>query len=714
MLQPIADQIGALIDRTLLFQRVSDDSKYIHTLLNSIDSVVLTVDPALHIREANKAWREFSALLGMDHMEEESTIIGLGAEEILQVPGLWENLHKVLPSLFEQSREYVTREFNLEREGATRTFQLTVTPMLIGEKVTGLVFTITDITESKKTEAEIKQRNRELQALYDVSSSITKSLEMKEVLSVALEHIKEIAGAELVMCYLRDAGAGRLRLARSLGLQDDLGMEIQELDEQTSAFGAVIAGRQPLLIQSRPSLDPRLTEAGRRVLDSLAIQSFVALPLLSKDRVLGTLGVGFSHEHLITEQELSFLMLIASQLGSAIENAQLYAEIQAQVQRITSLYELGKGLSGAIDTRSLLEVVQGETAKAIPFDLFTYDLYIENAARFERVFMAGMCSEEERERAGQQFQSAIESVAISGESYLGNSDETGSLMAVPVMSKQKILGVLTVCKRPANTYNDTHLRLLESIANLTGIAVDRAVLYEDTVAKSLEIENRNKELDDFTYVVSHDLKEPLITIEGYSKIVLKEYQDRVDQDGKAYLSAVVQSSARMKNLIDDLLTLSRVGRLAEIPHAVSVKTVLSDILHDFEFTLREKNATVSVPETLPDVTYDATQLGMVFRNLISNAVKFNPGPAPHVVIGVKEEEREFVFTVADNGIGIEPQHFDKIFVIFQRLHRSEEYRGTGAGLTIVKKIVERHHGRIWVESEVGKGTTFFFTVPKQV
>jgi light-regulated signal transduction histidine kinase (bacteriophytochrome) len=307
---------------------------------------------------------------------------------------------------------------------------------------------------------------------------------------------------------------------------------------------------------------------------------------------------------------------------------------------------------------------------------------------------------------------SIRTVVLQRASYIGNTEESGSILAVPVLSKEKILGVLSVCKKPAHSYNETHLRLLESIANLTGIAVDRAVLYEDTVAKSIEIENRNKELDDFTYVVSHDLKEPLITIEGYSKIVLKEYQEQIDQEGKAYLSAVVQSTARMKSLIDDLLTLSRLGRLAEAPHAVSVKAILSDVIHDFEFTLREKNAVVSAPETLPEVTYDGTQLSMVFRNLISNAIKFNEGPEPRVQIGVTEEEKEFIFSVADNGIGIEAQHFDKIFIIFQRLHRSEEYRGTGAGLTIVKKIIERHRGRIWVESVIGKGTTFFFTVPK--
>ena len=711
ILQPIADQIGALIDRSLLFQRVSDDSKYIHTLLNSIDSVVLTVDHGLRVSEANKAWKEFAGLLGLES-NEEASIIGRGAEEILLVPGLWDNLRDVVPGLFGQTVEYVTREFNLGSEAAARTFQLTVTPMLIGEKVTGLVFTITDITESKKTEAQIKQRNRELLALNTVNTSITKSLNIDDVLSIALESIKDIAGAELVLCYLRDVQAGKLHLARSVGLPENLAVEVRELDESASAFGKVISQRRPLLIKDHPSLDQRLTHAGRHVLESLTTQSFMAFPLLSKERVLGTLGVGFGRDHPFTQEQESFLALIGSQLGAAIENAQLYAEIQAQVQRITSLYELGKGLSGAIDTRSVLEVVHGEAAKAISFDLFTYDLFHEDAGRFERVFTVGPETADAPRHAEKDLHDSIQMVVLRRASYIGNTEETGSIMAVPVLSKEKILGVLSVCKKPAYSYNETHLRLLESIANLTGIAIDRAVLYEDTVAKSHEIENRNKELDDFTYVVSHDLKEPLITIEGYSKIVLKEYQERIDQEGKAYLSAVVQSTVRMKSLIDDLLTLSRVGRLAEAPHAVSVKRIMADVVHDFEFTIREKNAVVTVPDHLPDVTYDGMQLGMVFRNLISNAIKFNAGPEPRVEIGVKEEDKEFVFSVADNGIGIEPRHFEKIFVVFQRLHRSEEYRGTGAGLTIVKKIVERHHGRIWVESEVEKGTTFFFTVPK--
>jgi light-regulated signal transduction histidine kinase (bacteriophytochrome) len=232
------------------------------------------------------------------------------------------------------------------------------------------------------------------------------------------------------------------------------------------------------------------------------------------------------------------------------------------------------------------------------------------------------------------------------------------------------------------------------------------------VSKSREIEKRNKELDDFTYVVSHDLKEPLISIEGYSKILLNDYSDRIDQEGKEFLSTVVQSTSRMKSLIDDLLTLSRLGRMSESLQTINVTELVREILNDLQFTLKEKHVTVRVPEALPEVRYSATQLSMVFVNLISNSVKFNDKPAPTIDIGVQEEETQYVFSVSDNGIGIDERYFERVFMIFQRLQRSEEYRGTGAGLTIVKKIIENHNGRIWVRSEPGKGTTFFFTIPK--
>ncbi|MGA9121477.1 MAG: ATP-binding protein, partial [Bacteroidota bacterium] len=224
----------------------------------------------------------------------------------------------------------------------------------------------------------------------------------------------------------------------------------------------------------------------------------------------------------------------------------------------------------------------------------------------------------------------------------------------------------------------------------------------------------NRDLDDFTYVVSHDLKEPLITIEGYSSIVQQEFAEKLDEEAVDYLRSIIQATERLKRLIDDLLTLSRVGRARHELEMVNTKDVVLAVVRDLEFTIRENHAVVEIPEHLPSVLYDATQLGLVFRNLISNGIKFNRNEIPVINISVEESTEHYVFCIKDNGIGIPDEYFEKIFVIFQRLHSAEVFPGTGAGLTIVKKIVERHGGKIWVESEVGRGTYFYFSVPRHL
>jgi len=237
-------------------------------------------------------------------------------------------------------------------------------------------------------------------------------------------------------------------------------------------------------------------------------------------------------------------------------------------------------------------------------------------------------------------------------------------------------------------------------------------LYQETLAKSLEIERRNKELDDFTYVVSHDLKEPLVTIEGYGKILHSDFQKELGPTGIDYLKSMINSANRMKKFIDDLLALTRLSRVTESFRPTQIGKLIEEVKGDLEFALREKNVRFVIPDVMPTITCNESQMKLVFRNLISNAIKFNDKPAPEIVIGYEEDPGDYKLFVQDNGIGIEPQYFEKIFGIFQRLHRSEDYGGTGVGLTIVQKIIDLHEGRIWVESKIGEGTTFFFTIPK--
>ena len=707
-LQPIADQIGALIDRTMLFQRVSLDSAYIHDLLNSIESVVFTVDRGSIVREVNKAWRDHAVLQGTPDLREESAVIGKRLEEIIPFSPIREELQSATGRLFEGAlREYL-REFSIGSGDQARIFQLAVTPLEMNERVNGLVFTYTDITDSKRTEAEIKHRNEELVALNAIASSINRSLNPDEVLGVAAEQVGSLVRADIVLCYLPDESLELLTLAAHRGIGEAHARMVGSLPVSGSATGRVILDRRPIIIRSNLADDPRLSEQGRAMFRDLGTESLLGIPLESKDRILGVLVVAFRNEHTFTDQEQRFITLVGNQLASALENAQLYSEVQAQVRRVTLLYEIGRGLTGALDTGSVLRVVHDGLRNAMEFDSFAYFAHDPKTGHLAIQF--------HRERGGPghvPLSADMPGVAaaLSGEPFSGNSPDGGSLLAVPVRSKGETTGVIALGRETAGLFAEAHLRLVASIANLMSIAIDRAGLYEDTVAKSEEIEARNKELDDFTYVVSHDLKEPLITIDGYSKIVLNDYRDVIDEEGKGYLTSIVQSGKRMKGLIDDLLTLSRLGRVSEAEESLPLRDVIGEVLRDVEFTLRESHATVNVPEDLPTVRYNRIQLGMVFRNLIANAIKFNRSPAPKVDIEVIRAGGGCTISVQDNGIGIERQQYDKIFVIFQRLHRTEDFRGTGAGLTIVRKIVENHGGRIWLDSVVGEGTKFFFTIP---
>jgi len=227
-----------------------------------------------------------------------------------------------------------------------------------------------------------------------------------------------------------------------------------------------------------------------------------------------------------------------------------------------------------------------------------------------------------------------------------------------------------------------------------------------------ELKRSNAELAQFAYVASHDLQEPLRMVSSYTQLLARRYADRLDGDAKEFMAYVVDGAARMKQLIEDLLAYSRVGTRGRQVHEVAVEAPLRRAIANLRAAIEEASASVSF-DALPTVPADESQLAQLFQNLIGNALKFRSPSVPRIHVSCSEREREWEFSVADNGIGIEPQYFERIFMVFQRLHNKTEYPGTGIGLAICKKVVERHNGRIWVESVPDQGTTFHFTLPKQ-
>ena len=236
-----------------------------------------------------------------------------------------------------------------------------------------------------------------------------------------------------------------------------------------------------------------------------------------------------------------------------------------------------------------------------------------------------------------------------------------------------------------------------------------------------ELYQSNKELDDFAYIASHDLKEPLRGIHNFSSFLIEDYAGKLDDEGRSKLETLMRLTRRMETLIDSLLQFSRLGRVDLAIDQVDLNETVAEVLESLAITLQETDTQVRIPRKLPTVRADRARVGEIFYNLIVNAVKYNDKPERWIEIGalIEEDSEESggnppVFYVRDNGIGIAEKHHESVFRIFKRLHGRDKFGGgTGAGLTIAKKIVERHHGRIWLESSAGEGTTFYFTLEEE-
>jgi chemotaxis family two-component system sensor kinase Cph1 len=228
-----------------------------------------------------------------------------------------------------------------------------------------------------------------------------------------------------------------------------------------------------------------------------------------------------------------------------------------------------------------------------------------------------------------------------------------------------------------------------------------------------DLRRSNEELEQFAYVASHDLQEPLRMVTSYLQLIAQRYSENLDTDALEFIEYAVDGASRMKQLINDLLFYSRVQRSKREFEPMRMATALEQALDNLYFTIEDTQAVITHDE-MPDLTGNPAQITQLLQNLIGNALKFRRDDIPKIHISAQQQNNEWVFSVKDNGIGIHQDYKDRIFVIFQRLHNREQYEGTGIGLAICKKIVEKHNGRIWLESELGVGTTFYFTLPSNL
>ncbi len=1015
-LQPICEQIGLIVDKFNLFTKVSDDAQYIHNLLNSIDSIVFTVDSELRVTESNTTADLFPFSKPRSFTSRDKTLVGKSLYKVIAKAPYRTGIEQVVDALFSEQISIYTTEFSHRLGGEVKSYHLRITPLKIEGRIVGLVFNHTDITNLKRTEEELKRRNRDLIEVNELSAMIAKSLSVQEVYSITLNKILRLFDAHNVVVYL--VGENHVELSGYAGrISSSDAAGVGKIPLSRSLTGELVKRGDAVLITSDLYNDPRTAEIWKPLIKRYNLQATVSVPLMVHKKVLGSLNLNFGHPRELTAQELQLLLLISNQLSAAIDNIRLYENLNArvsdltvlaslgniyassldiqkiannvidklkklrnpdvlslllfdqssntftlaaalgipesslhlmyriddpallthvrankeiiidepavtqpeihrlflrpdqrsmgifplqiegtlfgilsvgyisqrsflpedivlyrnianqlsmsiqsgqlyrqiqdseekyrllvesaqdmvlsmdmqgifryvspssvtltgytpqeienqrlsrlsihpddydkinrlmrlavnrkispepekalefrirtksgsyrwvstswtlahdahgeiagiqcilrdvharrlaedernqQMKRLRVLYELAHSLAATLDQREILSFVSGGVRKIIPFDNFSIYLHdSENPKQLSRILHLRRVERRivEDHPALMQLDEAefeLERNVLVERRLLDRRGSAGRpcKSVAPMITKERVLGLIVVEDSHTASHTDIQKDLLQTIAHLTGIAVEKAILYEETVEKSTEIQRRNRELDDFTYVVSHDLKEPLISIEGYSKILTSDYRDEMREEGFELLQTITLSCNRMKNLINELLTLSRVGRLTENMAPVALRDVIAEVLEDLEFSLRSRRGRVVIEKELPVVKGNRVHLQVLFRNLISNGIKFNNSEHPVVRIRWEDNPDALVFSISDNGIGIPAEYFDKIFIIFQRLRHDKQYEGTGAGLTIVKKIVETHGGTIWLDSEPGNGTTFHFTLPK--
>jgi PAS domain S-box-containing protein len=290
----------------------------------------------------------------------------------------------------------------------------------------------------------------------------------------------------------------------------------------------------------------------------------------------------------------------------------------------------------------------------------------------------------------------------------GHPDLT-AFLGVPLKHGDKVIGIICVGNKDGG-YDDEDLKAATALTPSIVEALQRRKAEKENSRSAAELKRSNEELQQFAYVASHDLQEPLRTITSYLRLLDKKFGSELSPQAKEFVCFAMDGSLRMKELIDDLLQYSRIDSNIFERSEIDMNRVAMTIEDDLRVKIDETGAEVTV-NILPALRADKTQMKQLLTNLISNAIKFRGSQIPRIEVSAVAYENEYVFSVKDNGIGIDPRYQDKLFKMFSRLHTRDEYPGTGIGLAISKKIVDRHGGRIWFESEPGRGTTFFFTIP---
>ena len=680
---------------------------------------------------------------GMEDPMPASQIVGKRIQDVLSDAAASQTLYALERSLTTNHINMFEFEEKMGKE--VRAMEARIVP----SSSDSAIMMIRDITQRKWVELErenlineLEKRNKETETLRASLASIVGTFEFFEIMQRILDQI------QLVVPY-DSASIWRLEGRKQILIGErELPGEIPDnleflVDDQNHAI-QLFNGEKSYIINHDVQSDPAFFKFHE--VPHNFIQSWLGVPLKARGRIVGLIALDGKQKHQFNDHHAELAVTFADQVVIALENADLFSSLQRELEERKALIseleikniesetlrESTAIVTATLEKNETINRILEQLERVVPFDSASVQLVegdllkivSEKGFSLDKDMLDSGFNINESEPA-YPILSGIASYVLYDDIQLQvpNFSESPhnrihAWMAVPLKIKDKIIGVIALDGYKVGQFTERHARLAVTYANQVAIALENARLYSDlqadlAIRQNLisELESKNAELERFTYTVSHDLKSPLFTIRGFlgylEQDALAGNQERLKSD----MQRITDATEKMQQLLNDLLELSRIGRLMNEPSVFSFDELVRDATKLVQGRIMECGAAIHIDANLPDVYGDRPRLLEVVQNLIDNAAKFMGGqPEPRIEIGWDgEEDGRWVFHVRDNGMGIPQEHHERIFGLFNKLDVRAD--GTGIGLALVKRIVEVHGGRIWIQSEAGKGATFYFTLP---
>jgi len=719
--------------RRLMEETLAAREEELRTLLASLPDIVARFDRNLRFCYVSLAVERATGFPPAHYLNRTHTEAGIP-------PAIAAQLEAELRKIFETGRES-SIEFQLANpDGDTRDYLgIGIPEFGAGKHVKTVLTIVRDTTDQKRAEQAQQSVERELLLLVEASSALLGAPHSSQVLRTIIELAQQFGAADAHAVWRKQDLSENWRLVSAKGLSERyVGTGLIPSEQATISLLEPAAIED---VQDAPFLAHR-----KEVLRAEGIESILVIPLKIHGAFSGTVVFYWKTRHAFTNAEIRIANALGNLAGAALGTADLYErqiELRKRAewseQRSAFLAEAGALLSSSLDYETTL----GNVAKlAVPgfADWCTVDI-LDEREQVQRV--AVQHSNPEKIRFAFEFaqkypprEDDISRIALrTGKSILLENipDEDvaahardaehlrmirelglSSLMIAPMLLGNARLGIITfVHTESRRSYTPADLQIAEEIARRAASAIAHARLFARELRSNEELRRVNEDLNQFAYSASHDLQEPLRMVAIYSQLLQRKYGESLDSKGREYMRFTLQGAQRMEMLVKDLLAYTQAANSGdEGTGAVDASAVLEQALTNLQTSIEENQATVT-RSSLPLLQVKAVHLLQLFQNLIGNAIKYrSTNLAPEVAVSWEDENGWCKVCVTDNGIGVPAPYAKQIFGIFKRLHAGDKYSGTGIGLAICQRIVERYGGRIWVESEEGNGSRFCFTLPR--